>query len=85
MDLETAREHVGDAVVYLDPYYGPSPGNPEQGTITSVGDRYVFVRYGSDFGSKATDPDSLELLASGKLPDRRAAETRRLARIKDGA
>lgn len=31
--------------------------------LTSVNERYVFVRYGSDKGSKATSPKDLTFLA----------------------
>lgn len=58
MTLDEAREHVGAGVVYLP------PGRPrEDGVITSVNDRYVFVRYDGDKGSKATTPTDLILLA----------------------
>ena len=52
MTLEEAREHVGSGVVYRG----------EDGTITSVNDSFVFVRYGSDQHSKATSPGDLQLL-----------------------
>jgi hypothetical protein len=55
MALDEAREHVGDTVVYRN------HGCAEVGEITSVNDRYVFVRYGDDASSKATDPSALTL------------------------
>jgi hypothetical protein len=58
MTLEEAREHVGRGVVYR-PF---ADVIPEQGVITSVNDHWVFVRYGSDGGSKATEPWLLTLL-----------------------
>ena len=42
MTIEEARAHIGDGVVYT-----PAHGEPEDGVITSVNDRFVFVRYGS--------------------------------------
>lgn len=35
----------------------------EQGYITSVGDRFVFVNYGNGSTSAATDPADLSFLA----------------------
>ena len=61
MTLDEARSHVGDGVVYR-----PSHGVAEEGTITSVNDRFVFVRYGSRRTSAATEPGALTLLASSK-------------------
>lgn len=56
MTLDEAREHVGSKVVYRTSY-----GRTEEGVITSVMKTFVFVRYGSDSGSKATQPESLTL------------------------
>lgn len=56
MTLEDARGHIGDGVVYKDEY-GPF----EDGTITSVNDRFVFVRYAGDVASTATKPADLVL------------------------
>ena len=56
LTLETAREGIGQGVVYQPPGY---PEGREVGVITSVGDRVVFVRYGADRGSKATSPNDL--------------------------
>ena len=58
MTIEEARAHIGDGVVYT-----PAHGEPEDGVITSVNDRFVFVRYGSRQTSAATEPDALFLLA----------------------
>jgi hypothetical protein len=55
MTLGEAREHLGEGVVYRTAY-----GKTEDGVITSVGDRWVFVRYAGDQRSKATDPVPLE-------------------------
>ena len=57
MTLDEARAAVGLAVVY------DSGHGREQGIVTSVNDRWVFVRYGSDSTSKATAPKSLQRLA----------------------
>lgn len=54
MTLGTARGLIGSAVVYR-----PRPGVVEQGVIMSVNDRYVFVRYGAQMTSQATDPEHL--------------------------
>lgn len=60
MTLEEARQHIGDGVVYRP----PAGFAAEQGIITSVSKRWVFVRYGLS-GSKATDPAQLTLLHTG--------------------
>jgi hypothetical protein len=58
VNLDQAREHVGSRVVYR-----PDPAIPaEEGVITSVTDRWVFVRYGADIGAKATGPENLDLV-----------------------
>lgn len=66
MTLDEARAHIGDAVIYHP--YAPELDPAEEGVITSVNDRYVFVRYGGDKGSKATAAERLTLLAAS-LPD----------------
>lgn len=58
MTLDEARQHIGGPVAYK-----PPAGDPEQGVITSTSEHWVFVRYGSDGFSKATDPGCLVLLA----------------------
>mgnify|MGYP003416820137 CR=1 FL=1 len=58
MTLDEAHEMVGQKVVYW-----PTTGRVEEGVITSVTPRYVFVRYGNDVGSKATAAEALEPLA----------------------
>jgi hypothetical protein len=69
--LEQAREHIGDRVVYtpiVDPhneFHNPHV-QPEEGWITSVGSKYIFVRYGTDFHSKATAPENLQFLNKEK-------------------
>lgn len=63
--IEQARECVGRSVTYArrDDPTDPTriTAGPELGTITSVNERYVFVRYGSDRGSKGTNPGDLTL------------------------
>lgn len=57
MTLEEAHAHIGDGVVY-----SPTQGHAEDGVITSVNQRFVFVRYGGDQHSKATAAEQLTLL-----------------------
>ena len=59
MTLEEARASIGLLVVYRR-----KGQKPDQGVVTSVNDHYVFVRYGSQVGSQATDPADLERVAS---------------------
>lgn len=56
MTLDEARKHVGRRVLYFN---GVSH---EEGTITSVNDAFVFVRYGSDVGGRATRAEDLDLV-----------------------
>lgn len=58
MTLTEAAANVGAKVLYQA---AASP--PEEGVITSVNERYVFVRYGSDGCSLATPAEYLTLLA----------------------
>ena len=62
MRIEDAE--VGRAVVYT-PYKGCPPDALEEGIITSKNDKYVFVRYGSNYHSKATSPEDLEPVGKG--------------------
>jgi len=57
MTLDEAAANVGAGVVYR------SMGGIEDGVITSVNSRVVFVRYKGDNGSKATNPGDLTFLA----------------------
>lgn len=57
MDRDTIL--VGQRVIYI-PYEGCPPGQKEEGVVTSIGTRYVFVQYGDDHHSKATNPEDLE-------------------------
>jgi len=60
MTIDEARGHIGDGVIYR-----PRGGiGTEEGKITSVTDRWVFVRYGTRRAAEATDPADLELLAA---------------------
>jgi hypothetical protein len=76
--LDEARERIGSGVVYspghryrstydshryFDIVGEPPASRKEDGTITSVNDTYVFVRYAGDTGSKATSPNDLEFLS----------------------
>lgn len=58
MTLEEAREQIGCVVIY----HAPGTQLVESGVVTSVNNRYVFVRYGSDVGSMATNPADLRLM-----------------------
>ena len=58
MTLEEARNRIGEMVVYT-PFEGCSKDQLEIGYITSVNDKYVFVRYGSRQNSQATRPEDL--------------------------
>lgn len=46
--------------------YKPFPNCPpeliEEGVITGSNDRYIFVRYGSDINSKATNPKDVDFI-----------------------
>jgi hypothetical protein len=54
------EKDIGRSVVYTA-YEG---AKAEDGVITSMNDKYVFVRYKGDNGSKATNPKDLRWLAS---------------------
>ena len=65
MTIDEARAHIGDGVIF-------HPRDTiwvEEGTITSVNDRWVFVRYGRSRTSAATDPADLTLLAGEVATD----------------
>lgn len=55
MTTAEARDLIGRSVIYTAPH-----GARDEGVITSVNDRFVFVRYGNH-GSQATPPERLEL------------------------
>jgi len=55
-NIETGRK-----VVYT-PFIGCDPELREEGVITSYNDKFIFVRYGNDVNSKATDPQDIEYI-----------------------
>ena len=62
MTLDQARARIGAGVVYR-----PHPDAPaEDGTITSVNERYVFVLYAGDRTPKATPAEALSFLVGGE-------------------
>jgi hypothetical protein len=64
MTLDEARECLaaaGPGAVRV--VYRPGHGPAEEGVITRVTEQYVFVRYGSGIGSKATRADHLTLVS----------------------
>ena len=60
MTIEQAKNNIGNRVTYI-PYEGCDVSQYEFGIITSVNDSYVFVRYGSNLHSQATNPCDLRL------------------------
>ena len=62
MKLEEAE--TGRAVIYT-PYKDCPLDALEEGIITSKNDKYVFVRYGRNYHSKATRPEDLEYVRRG--------------------
>lgn len=62
MTLDEARERIGQKVVYRAPHITAHQAG-EEGVITSVNDRFVFVRYGAQAGSQATCAETLEPVA----------------------
>lgn len=62
--IEPTFEDVGRRVAYWPTRrtWGSalSVGPPEEGTITSMNEKHVFVRYGADVNSKATRREDLE-------------------------
>lgn len=61
MTLEEARSNIGKKVIYT-PFKDCSYKDKEEGIITSVNKVNVFVRYGSDVNSKATNPEDLSFI-----------------------
>lgn len=59
MTLNDAQNAIGRKVIYT-PFLGCDPNMTEVGVITSVNDKFVFVRYGSDVNSKATRAEDLQ-------------------------
>lgn len=58
MTIIEAHLGIGRTVIYT-PFPGCDLDMTEVGVITSVGDKNVFVRYGSDLHTKATCPADL--------------------------
>lgn len=56
MPISPTPDDIGRSVVYHE-YPG---AKPETGVITSFNDAFVFVRYGADIHSKATNSANLE-------------------------
>jgi hypothetical protein len=59
--IEPGKEDIGRAVLYTGNRH--PGGKPEDGIITSFNDHAVFVRYGADKHSKATNRQDLEWIA----------------------
>jgi hypothetical protein len=66
MTLDEARAHVGEKVLYSS-----VPGEADTGVITSVGRKYVHVRYGQkvDADAKATPAELLTLMRGGGVAE----------------
>lgn len=60
MTIEEAKRNIGNSVTYT-PFEGCGENQKEYGVITSVNERFVFVRYGNDVNSKATRAEDLKL------------------------
>lgn len=56
--INPTKADVGRKVLYTGNRY--PGGQPEEGVITSFNSWAVFVRYGSDYGSKGTSRQDLE-------------------------
>jgi len=59
--IEPTETDIGRKVVYTGNSY--PGGKREEGVITSFNQDSIFVRYGGDVGSKATDRRDLEWLS----------------------
>ena len=62
MTIDQCRAHIGDKVLWL-PRGGPAD-SAEEGVITSVTDRQVYVGFTGALFSHAIDPACLTLLAA---------------------
>ena len=73
MMLDEAREALArdDAPRVLYRPRGRGIDRTEEGTVTSVNDRYVFVRSRGLEGGRATNPADLTLLAPDERTERR--------------
>lgn len=57
--LEQARERINDCVIYQASHSG---ARIEEGVITSVNHRFVFVRFNNaNMNGQACDPENLRL------------------------
>ncbi len=56
--MEIQEAEIGRKVIYT-PYEGCDPLLKEEGIITSVNKRFIFVRYGRGINSRATSPSDL--------------------------
>jgi hypothetical protein len=56
--IDPSENDIGRAVIYTGNRW--PDGKPEAGVITSFNNTAVFVRYGTDTGSKATSRVDLE-------------------------
>lgn len=52
--------NIEDAYVGMKVVYNISHKAEERGIVTSINDKYIFVRFLGDIGSKATPPFLLE-------------------------
>jgi hypothetical protein len=59
--LKLNEVEIGRKVVYT-PYKNCPAHLKEEGVVTGSNDRFVFVRYGSDYNSKATDVEDIEYI-----------------------
>jgi hypothetical protein len=57
--LEGNRLHLNEAEIDRKVVYIPKHGKREDGVITSKNHKFVFVRYGNNVNSIATDPKFL--------------------------
>jgi hypothetical protein len=62
--IEPTEDDIGRAVVFTGNRY--PGGKLEEGVITSFNNYVVFVRYGTDKGSKGTSRADLEWARPGK-------------------
>lgn len=63
--MKLGEASVGMRVIYT-PFEGCKPEQKETGLITSITEKYIFVRYGNDTISKATRAKDLEPLGENR-------------------
>jgi hypothetical protein len=61
MTIDEARAHIGDGVIWRPS--GGGTDSTEEGAITSVSDRWVYVRFTAALTGVPIDPAYLTLLA----------------------